>query len=755
MDNGAKFATGQELTQKHFALVLNHPLAMVRDLPEEFLVFGEFKFDLSWTGTALRELGRMPLRDFSEKDGHAYCECTLTWIKGQEPDRIQLFYRSLEKGASHSPVAATHLLPRPFWSAAWSPRRLSDEQAHKDAQSGKYWVGSPMSNPGRWQLAHPFCTLDDIAVIYLWRYEAPAFFEMHSHVQSNHCSPFPPAWVHTWDNSTEFMHVEPGYHKQDRIMPIVMGEMGEITVRRTAEIAGQFLNDFPKARYQSVFPFLAMGADQISCLMPMDLEYMHFNGYFGIPISMKFFAQRTDSRVAENARWYCWNRLWYATTNNRYGFDEAPPRYMDAPIPSENREVWCWMDESDSNHYEDWSKQRDAYARLSKPHGDEKRIRTLPFFHFDPRRYTPQAASFNDSGNDLDGVLARPIQSPLCSGKRPFFGFKLYTALGWAPMDPFLRDPLERFYKECERDQIPLLNHCTPAGYYTHDRRFYYDLLLEEEKLHGSARIAPGRADHVQDGWMSLFAQEVPGPNSPWLNPRTTSEKVWWFTHHYVSAHAWRKVIARFPRLKICLAHLGDSDHLSDRKWSVRKPREPHRKGAENLTIEFDNNGHVDLTGTHRFLYDLIDLVTPENRVFIDLSYVILDEHNSSKFMELFAWAREHKPVLLERILWGTDWPLVGNEDPVKHLKSGNMLQRYAQGFRDAVPDMPNDFFLRACFLNPLQYLDLKRIRKKLGGTAGWNWVEDMDPRHFSMDFTDDKVELLYRTNKQLHKQLA
>jgi len=320
-------------------------------------------------------------------------------------------------------------------------------------------------------------------------------------------------------------------------------------------------------------------------------------------------------------------------------------------------------------------------------------------------------------------------------------------------MDPFLRDPLERFYEECERDQIPLLNHCTPAGYYTHDRRHYYDLLGAKGK------VVFDTEDHLtEDGnWLEGFARYVPGPDHGFMSPGFSTENpmlnaeeecIWWFTHHYVSAQSWSKVLRRFPKLKLCLAHLGDSDHFRDDSWKIRKSREPHRgrPGKEWLTIAFDED-HIDPARTHKFLYDLIDLVKPDNHVFIDISYVILDGHNSSKFMELFRWAREHKPILLERILWGTDWPLVGDEDPVKDLKSGNMLHRYAQGFRDAVPDMPGDFFLRACFLNPLQYLDLKRIRTKLGGTAGWNWVEDMDDQHFSMDFTGDKVELLYKTN--------
>lgn len=116
--------------------------------------------------------------------------------------------------------------------------------------------------------------------------------------------------------------------------------------------------------------------------------------------------------------------------------------------------------------------------------------------------------------------------------------------------------------------------------------------------------------------------------------------------------------------------------------------------------------------------------------------------------------------TLLERILWGTDWPLIGNEAPVTSGKKGggNMLHRYAKGFRDAIPSMPPDFFLRACFLNPLQYLDLAGIRKTLNtkeGSAPWPWIDDLPPQLFDAEFSGDKAELFYRECSLLAKRMG
>jgi hypothetical protein len=760
---GITFENGQDLTSITFAVAVNHALDKTKDFAEELVVFAQF---LQGSGPGarkvMREMGTVSMTDFVDKDGYAYFECMLYWPTGQDPRKIQLFYRSLDPRDTSVPVPVTPALSLDFWTVSWNPDHPSVEQIQKDNKAGNYSVDHAISAPGRWHLAHRFAEFDDIAVIYLWRFATPTHFEMHSHVESNHCSPLPPAWVHIWDNAIEWHAFQPGYWWQDKLAPLALGEGGEIGSGPTATIANTFLNDLPNGSFHKVFPFLSPNADHVGCLMPMDMEYMHFNGYFGIPISQVFPSRVSESGEIESTRWYCWDAIWKFETNNRPvatddGY-EFPARYSNAPR-SKNGEVWCWMEAQDAKSYEPWKTQRNAHSSTFSNSRKSSRARNLPFFHFDPRRYTAQSAPLEETGWSLADVLSQPIQSSTCSGTPNYFGFKLYTAMGWAPGDPFLRQLQEEFYSFCESNHIPLLNHGTPAGYYTHDRRHYFDLLLREGK------IVDGSDDRMEAGWISQFARTIPGPDRQPMTPRSTKDehwwshheedRVWWFIHHYVSAQAWRKVLARFPNLKICLAHFGDSDHLSSESWSTRKDREPHRK-AQKLTLAFDGD-RIDPARTHRFLYDLLDLIQPENRVFADLSYVILTEHNAAKFTELFQWAREHKPILLERILWGTDWPLIAKQKPVTDAKGGNMLHRYAKGFQAAIPKIPSDFFFRACFLNPLQYLDLGGVHQKLkitGSSSPWEWVEDLDKSLFDMNFQGDKAELLYRSTKSLAKGL-
>lgn len=620
-------------------------------------------------------------------------------------------------------------------------------------------VSTPLSGRGKWHVAQDFLAISQFPSIYLWRCEIPAHFEMHSHVESNHCSPFPPTWVHVWEapglvpGIANFLKLQPGFWWQDKISPLALGEGGKIGSKVTNAIGEIFGKGLAEAQMQQVFPMLADQADRIGCLMPMDLEYMHYNGYFGMPISRIVKSTRTDTGETESTRWFCWDSIWGFESNN-VGYITSdgphPPKFTEAP-PSPNGEVWSWMTGDDGDTYESWKFQRNFHIPLATPNSAST-TQLFPFYHFDPRRYTAKAAALEDGGWDLARTLSQPIQTNT-AGNTSFVGFKLYTAMGWAPMDPYLREPLETFYKHCELHQIPILNHGTPAGYYTHDRRHYFDLLKRDVK------VVDGPLNETVKRWTTRFAREIPGPDGIPYSPKTTKEerwwesreadRLWWFVHHYVSPQAWVPVLELFPMLKVCLAHFGDSDHFKDGNWDLRKDREP-QKTRRDLSIAFVGD-QIDPERTHRFLYDLLTLIQPKNRVFVDLSYVILDEHNVDAFQRLFAWARQHKPILLERILWGTDWPLIAAQDPVKNLKDGNMLQRYAQAFRNALPQMPGDFFVRACFLNPLQYLDMAGIKKLYGGQPGapaWSWIDDLDPLSFDPKFGGDKAELFYRHRK-------
>lgn len=756
---------GKAWTVQWITLAINHPVDLVKGLDEEFLIMGQFPFRVfnddsnRWeTHLEWRLLQRVPLYQVEASGGFSVLRVGLKWEQGTEPRYLRLDCVTRDRGRDDKSWGGSHPVTPPFslgfWKIAWDPEHRAPEVLAKEAEQGNFYTSSPFSSLGNWQIAHAFTDeFDAFSTIFLWHVEIPAHVEIHSHIQSNHCSTLPAAWVHVWEATVEWHAIQPGYEWQDKLAPLAMGEGAEVGTQPTARNAERFGLELSEGRFEAIFPFLRRNPDKIGCLMPMDMDYMHFNGYFGIPISQVFESVETATGETKKVRWYCWDKIWQFGTNNHAratgrGRNQIPAKYKTTPPASKEGEVWCWMETSDARAYEKW---KDQYAGHVAAEQLGIRGSIQPFFHFDPRRYTRNAVERGNEGYTLEQALQQPLQA----GGSHFFGFKLYTAMGWAPMDPFLRDTLEPLYALAESTQTPLMNHGTPAGYYTHDRRHYFDRLFE----HG--KIIEGNSDEQQDGWTTRFARTILGPDKRPVTParakdehwwsQREEERIWWFTHHYVSAQSWKPVLKRYPKLKLCLAHFGDSAHLRDDSWDARKHREPrdHFRGwwdsKKNLTFA-TNGATLDPERTHRFLYDLLELIQPTNRVFVDLSYVILDEHNADNFRKLFEWAREHKPILLERVLWGTDWPLIGNEAPVTSGKKGggNMLHRYAKGFRDAIPSMPPDFFVRACFLNPLQYLDLAGIRRS-NGSSRWRWVDELPPSLFDASFAGDKAELFYK----------
>ena len=242
------------------------------------------------------------------------------------------------------------------------------------------------------------------------------------------------------------------------------------------------------------------------------------------------------------------------------------------------------------------------------------------------------------------------------------------------------------------------------------------------------------------------------------LEPATEKEKIWWYCQHYVNPQSWSSVIRKFPKLKLCFAHFASSDHLEEKTgWKTRKKREPEN-APRVLTVGFDGE-KLDRSKTHSFLYELFDMIQPDNRVFTDLSYVTLNDENEENFRRIFEWASEFKPILLERILWGTDWPLIGDEDMVKDadvsgVKDPPLLYKYAKGFADRAKGCPADFFIRACFLNPMQFWRMDLLKSKSPSIFRHSWIDSV-PASVLDDYAGDKVALFYKSNPQLFEKLA
>ena len=123
---------------------------------------------------------------------------------------------------------------------------------------------------------------------------------------------------------------------------------------------------------------------------------------------------------------------------------------------------------TETDLYEHWRKQlqHTEHAVLSTP------LKLLPMFHYDPRRWQLH-------GND------EPMSK--VGGNGIYLGFKMYTAQGYRPWDPWL-PVLEDFYARCCKGRIPIMNHCTPEGAATFERERYRDFQHPGTRTIGPAR---------------------------------------------------------------------------------------------------------------------------------------------------------------------------------------------------------------------------------------------------------------------------
>lgn len=744
---------GKTYINHNVGLLVNHGCDVVDKLTEEFVIKGqvwEKQGLLRKLTPRMQTLGTVKLSEFMDMGGYVYFECGFWWPEDSGIDKLQILYVSKNTGDGPDEIPVTGLLPLEFQYAAHVPKDKSLPQNNGDVP--KVEAESPINGKGRWHLAHRFkADVDGNNLIYLWRYTVPALVESHSHVMSNHCATLPAIW----EKNGLLATLEPGYSFQDWMGPKVKGEMVSISAAPTPTVAASFRSHLKSSPFVRAFPFLDTKIQRFGHVLPMDMEFMHYLGYEGVPIL----------RSHLGALWYCWNKKWGRSTNNQDTYHAAPhggvvthPKPYASEPPSVDGESWHYMSEANKRAYSPWIDQLKHHLPLMKSGFGDKSEMVLPLFHFDPRRYCGKGL-----GNESpERPFKYAIQSGEWDGSSYFAGFKLYTAMGWAPMDPLLKTPLASFYRQCESDQIPLMNHCSPAGFYSHDRKFFFDLHKEKGRL-----AATGLPD--SDGWPTKFPNWACTPrNTVWklkgvkLEPATEKEKIWWYCQHYVAPSSWASVIEKHPKLKLCFAHFASSDHLEEGSWSGRKIREPEN-APRDLTIGFDGP-KLDAYRTHSFLYDLFDMIQPENRVFTDLSYVILKTENADNFRRLFDWARRHKPILLERILWGTDWPLIGDEDMAKDadvkgltvpgFKTPPLLYRYAKGFTEWARGYPDDFFVRCCFLNPIQFWGFANLKKKAPSIFKCPWLDKI-PQDILDNYTGDKVASLYTRHPDLFETLA
>ncbi|WMN06053.1 alpha/beta fold hydrolase [Marivirga arenosa] len=196
--------------------------------------------------------------------------------------------------------------------------------------------------------------------------------------------------------------------------------------------------------------------------------------------------------------------------------------------------------------------QKQELEQLKTLYGND----IFPFLAVDPRR---------------EG-MAQEVEENIGKDK-VFHGVKLYTPNGYSPTDLNLFDPEKAFvhgtslYKWCEENQIPIMAHCSDSGFATFTDRIqiYGDLCTQEEDTSDNdytyKLVFKDKAYHdfeynlLQGGFDKSIKERAHRLNHPTL---------------------WRKVLEKYPDLKICLAHFGGGSH----EW---------QEEIKRLILDFDN----------------------------------------------------------------------------------------------------------------------------------------------------------------------
>lgn len=235
----------------------------------------------------------------------------------------------------------------------------------------------------------------------------------------------------------------------------------------------------------------------------------------------------------------------------------------------------------------------------------------LPFLSIDPR------------AGSADSILQFVQQ--YVGAARPFVGIKLYPALGFFPYDA----RLEKMYQYCEDNGLPIMTHCTASG------AFFLGPL--------DPSLGLPQPIGQPTGHPCSFGQKVPNDLA---------------CDFFLEPQRWQTVLDRFPRLKVCFAHMSGMVHMWKR---TDTPNEAHDSWYDHL---------LRLMGQYK-------------NVYTDISYTLADkEKNFRTWGEIRALLKgepgnakdpaiaglPHYDTIRNRILFGTDYFMTEQEDSEARL---------------------------------------------------------------------------------------
>ncbi|RKH52190.1 amidohydrolase family protein [Corallococcus llansteffanensis] len=287
----------------------------------------------------------------------------------------------------------------------------------------------------------------------------PVIIDAHMHIMSGNCTPFPVAYYTQLEprlggilspaSSRKFLNGVGSTLIVSFFQPF-LGWSPRTTLQIGRDTVDQNDSVFSAFRKSDATKHLRDGQPSflgISIVLTMDMDLCHLDGYKGQSVYTKVKVPGTKKSA------YTFSTRLTGDVHERPDLSTAHP--------------------GEFGIFEQWS----AQVLATKTACAEHPLRLIPMYHYEPRRFsqwTGKEQSFQEAS--LAPGWDRPF-SELATKEQAgmFAGFKMYTSQAYQPTDPNV-PALAKFFERCAKQGVPIMNHCTPSGHFTHDRKLYIEL---------------------------------------------------------------------------------------------------------------------------------------------------------------------------------------------------------------------------------------------------------------------------------------
>ncbi len=509
----------------------------------------------------------------------------------------------------------------------------------------------------------------------------------HAHMENGACAPLPLLWDKSWlirgktrkqidDDSTKGLF--------GTVFKMLKGEAGPVQVMSSFDIGNRAVHDNENAFAADTLigKSKLYGSQQAESkirdfysfliILMMDMEYAHIAGLYGQTI------YHDDEPV-----WYYYERQSGVVDENKG---------KKILLPGENQLTFAM-----------WRKQLRETIEAAKVNP----LKILPMYFYAPQRWNKsKKMTFDDK--KFTGPWDYPFsQIATVKNQGVFPGFKMYNPLGSQPLDPrlpYLHDKAlegDCFYARCEREGIPIMAHCSPGGMTTHELKFFME--------HDS-----GRSNYQNQPHYSVQNSNAPA-DATTVSLDNEEMAIRHFYDNYVHPKAWRKVLEKYPKLKLCLAHFGGDEF---------------KKGLKSSWVT-----------------EILALTEEYVNVYTDFSCWDMDDCKEH-LQELLTSVRYS--CIREKLLFGTDWYMT------LVALGGKSYKSFCEDAWEAFMEIPDGekLWVNCTFLNPFTFYGIFEKDPQTGVNKLENIAAALDAAKCKRTKLQENLAFFKRLEKQYDKHV-